>query len=88
MTKYESYEHKKVPPEKSSQNTITGSPIVWLLFGVGIGVGAALLLIPSTGRDLRNALARGYRRAIDGISRSTHQLRRRRSNLISFRRSS
>ncbi len=88
MTKYERYEHQKVSQEKSSQNTITGSPIVWLLLGVGIGTGAALLLTPSTGRDLRNALARGYRRAIDGISRTTHQLRRRRSNLTKFRRSS
>ena len=88
MTKYESYELKKVLPEKSSQNTITGSPILWLLLGVGIGAGAVLLLTPSTGRELRSALARGYRRAIDGVSRSTRQLRRRRSNLISFRRSS
>lgn len=88
MTKYERYEHQKALPEKSSQSTITGSLIVWLLFGIGIGAGAVLLLTPSAGRELRSALARGYRRAIDGVSRSAHQLRRRRSNLISFRRSS
>ncbi len=88
MTKYELYEHQKVLPEKSSQSTITGGPIVWLLLEVGIGACTALLLTPSTGRDLCSALARGYRRAIDGASRSTHQLRRRRSNLIKFRHSS
>jgi hypothetical protein len=45
MTKYERYEHQKV----LSQNTIIGGPIVWLLLGVGIGAGAALLLTPSIG---------------------------------------
>jgi hypothetical protein len=58
----------------------------WFLLGIGIGAGVALLFAPSTGSELRNALAYGYRRTIDGVSRGTHQLRQRGSNLINFGR--
>jgi gas vesicle protein len=64
------------------------SPILWLLVGMGIGAGLALLLAPSSGRELRGVLARGYRRTIDGVSRGTQQLRQHGSNLISFTRRS
>ena len=58
----------------------------WLLLGIGIGAAVALLLAPSTGRELRRALASGYRRTVDGVRRGTQQLRQRGSNLISFTR--
>jgi hypothetical protein len=71
-----------------SQRRSVGSSIVWLLLGIGIGAIAALLLAPSTGRELRSALARRYRRTIDGVSPGTRQLRQHGSNLISFSRRS
>jgi hypothetical protein len=58
----------------------------WFLLGIGIGAGVALLVAPSTGSEVRNALVYGYRRTIDGVSRGTHQLRQRGSNLINFGR--
>lgn len=36
----------------------TGENFLWLLGGVGIGAGLALLFAPRTGRDLRRYLAR------------------------------
>jgi len=64
------------------------SAITWLLIGLGIGAGAALLLAPTSGRELRSTIFRGCRSALNGISRGTQQLRARGSNLVDFRRSS
>jgi gas vesicle protein len=64
------------------------SAVAWLLAGIAIGAAAALLLAPSTGRELRSALASGYRRTINGVSRGTQQLRRHGSNLLTFTRRS
>ena len=63
-----------------------GSAVAWLLAGIAIGAAAALLLAPSTGRELRSALASGYHRTVNGVSRGTQQLRRHGSNLLSFTR--
>ncbi len=35
-----------------------GEKVLWLLTGVGLGAGAALLFAPKTGRDMRRYLAR------------------------------
>ncbi|HEV7520648.1 MAG TPA: hypothetical protein VGP89_06070 [Candidatus Angelobacter sp.] len=67
---------------------IRSGAIGWLLAGIAIGAGAALLLLPSTRHELRSALASGYRRTINGVSRGTQQLRQHGSNLISFTRRS
>jgi gas vesicle protein len=69
-------------PERNQSLSAMG----WLLLGLGIGATVALLLAPSTGRELRSALASGYRRTIHGVSRGTQQLRRHGSNLLSFTR--
>ena len=69
-------------PERNHSSNAVG----WLLLGIGIGATVALLLTPSTGRELRKALASGYRRTVNGVSRGTQQLRRHGSNLISFTR--
>lgn len=69
-------------PERNQSSNAVG----WLLLGVGIGASVALLLTPSTGRELRRALASGYRRTVSGVSRGTQQLRKHGSNLISFTR--
>jgi hypothetical protein len=69
-------------PERDRSLNATG----WLLLGLGIGATVALLLAPSTGRELRSSLASGYRRTVNGMSRGTQQLRRHGSNLLSFTR--
>ena len=75
--------HSEKPAECSPSG---GSSLVWLLLGIGFGAGAALLLTPSAGQELRNAFARGYRRTAEGVSWGTRQLRQHGSNLISFAR--
>jgi hypothetical protein len=63
-----------------------GSAVPWLLAGIAIGAVAALLLAPSTGRELRNAFGRGFRSTLLALNRKTQQLRRRGSNVIRFSR--
>ena len=72
--------------EKGSERNQTSNAVGWLLLGIGIGAAVALLLTPSKGRELRNALVFGYRRTLDGVGRGTQQLRRHGSNLINFTR--
>jgi gas vesicle protein len=36
----------------------TGEKVLWILAGVGIGAGVALLFAPKTGKDMRRYLAR------------------------------
>ncbi len=90
MREYARYEGPWREMEKGAERNQTSNALGWLLLGIGIGATVALLLAPSTGRELRRALASGYRRTINGVSRGTQQLRRHGSNLISFthRRSS
>jgi gas vesicle protein len=64
------------------------SAVAWLLAGFAIGAAAALLLAPSTGRDLRSAFGRGFRRTLHALNRGTRQLRRRGANVIRFSRRS
>ncbi len=63
-----------------------GSAVPWLLAGIAIGAVAALLLAPSTGRELRSAFGRGFRSTLLALNRKTQQLRRRGSNVIRFSR--
>jgi gas vesicle protein len=90
MREYARYEGPWREMKKGSERSQTSNALGWLLLGIGIGATVALLLTPSTGRELRRALASGYRRTISGVSRGTQQLRQHGSNLISFthRRSS
>jgi gas vesicle protein len=90
MREYARYEGPWSGMEKGSVRNQTSNALGWLLLGIGIGATVALLLTPSTGRELRNAIASGCRRTIKGVSRGTQQLRRHGSNLLSFthRRSS
>src|SRR5690349_13021949 len=85
MREYSRYEEPKWP-ERISAAAPVGSTIVWLLAGIGIGAGVALLLAPSSGREVRDSIVRGCRSTLDGISRGAEKLRQRGSNLLSFRR--
>ncbi|HLK07381.1 MAG TPA: YtxH domain-containing protein [Candidatus Angelobacter sp.] len=86
MREYARYEGPWWETQKGHQRNQISTAVGWLLLGIGIGAAAALLLTPSTGRELRNALAFGYRRTLDGVSRGTQQLRQHGSNLINFTR--
>ena len=88
MREYARYKGPWWDMEKGSERSQTSNALGWLLLGIGIGATVALLLTPSTGRELRSALASGYRRTINGVSRGTQQLRQHGSNLISFTRRS
>jgi hypothetical protein len=63
-----------------------GGAIACLLIGIGIGAAAALLLTPVSGADCREAIRRGYRSALDGITEQTRSLRDRGSTLLGFNR--
>ena len=87
--RYEEEEHFQPDHYRSDKACPAGTQetsLAWLMIGIGFGAGAALLLTPSTGRELRNAFARGYRRTADGVSRGTEQLRRHGSSLMGFTR--
>ena len=73
--------------ERDWQSDASGA-IPWLLAGLAIGAAVALLLAPSTGRELRSAVGRGLRSTLLALNRGTQQLRRRGSNVIRFSRRS
>jgi YtxH-like protein len=79
------YEAPSGHPQETTATT-PGSAITWLLAGIGIGAGLGLLFAPSSGRELRSKIARGFNQTVGGINRGTQQLRQRGSNLLSFRR--
>jgi len=72
--------------QEFDQQKDASSAVAWLLAGIAIGAAAALLLAPSTGRDLRSAVGRGFRSTLLALNRSTQQLRRRGANVIRFSR--
>jgi gas vesicle protein len=84
MSEYSRYEDPNWQLENISTGRPAGSTIAWLLAGIGIGAGIALLLAPSSGREARDWISRGCRRTIDGISRGTQGLRQRGSKLLNF----
>jgi gas vesicle protein len=88
MREYARYTGPVWDSDRESKRSQSSNALGWLLLGIGIGAGVALLLTPSTGRELRRALASGYRRTVDGVSRGTQQLRQHGSNLIRFTRRS
>ena len=83
-TEYEDLHQAKTADSNNATKT------QWLLIGLGIGAGAALLLAPIAGRDLRGLIAHGCSRALKGIgsgvSRGTRELRAHGSSLLNFNR--
>jgi hypothetical protein len=78
--------HFEQPSRHSQQAaTNTGSALIWLMVGIGIGAGVALLFAPTSGPELRGKIGRGFGQTWNGISRGTENLRQRGSNLLSFR---
>ena len=85
MREYSRYEEQVWRPINVFSPRQDRTTLAWLLAGLGIGIGAALLFSPM-GRDVRNGIARGCRSAFTGIgdriSRGTRELRRHGSDLI------
>jgi hypothetical protein len=57
MREYARYVGPGWEMEQGSERAHGSNPLGWLLLGIGIGASVALLLTPSTGRELRSALA-------------------------------
>jgi hypothetical protein len=58
-----------------------GRGIILVLAGIGIGAGLALLLTPRRGAEVRDAIGRGYRKTVEGLSESAQDLRERAQDL-------
>lgn len=86
MNEYQRYEDysRELREERNKSNV--GRAITFLLIGIGVGAAAALLFTPMSGRDLRQSISSGCRRAVDGITEQTRNLRERGSNLLGFSR--
>ena len=56
--------------------------IAFLIAGLGIGAGVALLLAPRSGEEVRHAISRGYRKTVKRIGRHTQDLRDRAEDLL------
>jgi gas vesicle protein len=60
--------------------------LAFLISGIGIGSGIALLLAPSSGEDLRYAIGRGCRRTAKQLGRRTDELRDRAEDFLDHAR--
>ena len=58
-----------------------GRAVALVLTGMAIGAGLALLLTPKSGPELREAIGRGYRKAVGELTGRTHDLREAAHNL-------
>jgi len=83
---YSRYQEPDWRPREDSSAFGSGAAITWLFVGMGIGAAVALLLAPTSGRELRSAIGRGCHRTLEGISRGARELRERGSNLLNFAR--
>ena len=86
MNEYQRYGDYTQQRADTTNSANVGKAVAFLLIGAGIGAAAALLLTPMSGADCRDAIRRGYRSALDGISQQTRNLRDRGSNLLGFNR--
>ena len=73
---------------ESTGSSGAGTAITFLLIGAVVGAAVALLFSPVKGGDVRNAISRGYRKTVDGVTERTRDLRERGSNLLGIDRGS
>ena len=73
-------EQESLPPVPTEERGI-GRAVVLVLAGIGIGVGLALLLAPKRGDEIRDAISRGYRKTLEGLTERAQDLRDRAQNL-------
>lgn len=56
--------------------------VAFLIVGLGIGSGVALLLAPDSGKEVRHAIGRRYRTTMKTIGRTTEELRDRAEDIL------
>jgi len=59
-----------------------GRDIAFLIAGMSVGAGVALLLAPDSGEEVRHAIGRSYRKTARRIGRHTEDLRDRAEELL------
>jgi gas vesicle protein len=69
-----------------SENNGLMRNLAFLVAGIGIGSGIALLLAPDSGEEVRHAIGRRYRKTVKNIGRHTEDLRDRAEDLLEHAR--
>jgi len=82
MARMERLKDYETPSARYQFDSGRARDIAFLVAGVGIGAGVALLLAPSSGEEVRHAIGRGYRKTIKRIGRRTQDLRDRAEDLL------
>ena len=80
MGDFENIENYDSPAEDLVE-AVDGRDLAFLAAGIAIGAGLALLLTPKRGHEVRRAISRGYRKAIEGLSDRAYDLRERAHDL-------
>ena len=75
MSDFENLENYEASPKDEGMAHVDGRDIAFLLAGISIGAGLALLFAPKRGSEVRRAIARGCRRMVDEVSERGHDLR-------------
>src|SRR5262249_22429927 len=75
------YETPRTEFEEELAESGKARKFAFLLAGICIGAGAALLWAPNSGEEVRYAIGRGYRRTVKRIGRRTQELRDRAEDL-------
>jgi gas vesicle protein len=75
------YEARALEVEREEAERRLGRDIALVLAGLGIGAGLALLFTPKRGDEVRDAIGRGYRKTIEGLSERANDLRDRANDL-------
>jgi gas vesicle protein len=68
--------------DRLADNRKWARDVRFLITGVGIGAGLALLFAPRTGNDLRHEIGRNCRRAAKHVGRHTDEFRDRAEDLF------
>lgn len=82
MGRMERLKDYETPSARLEGDSGRARDIAFLIAGVGIGAGVALLLAPSSGEEVRHAISRGYRKTVRHIGRRTQDLRDRAEDLL------
>jgi hypothetical protein len=77
MSDVERREERELLTEEFIDDHSVGRAVALVLAGIGIGAGLAMLLTPKRGDEVREAIGRGYRRAVDELNERAQDLRSR-----------
>jgi len=75
-------QYEREMSDSGPQDRSRGRDIAFLIAGIGLGTGIALLFAPESGEEIRHAISRRYRRTVKNIGRQTENLRDRAEDLL------